>query len=734
MNRDKQSAAAPGSVRIYGIVGLVLMAIWISPINAEVRLPGFFANHMVLQQQKPIIIWGWADAGESVTVSLGEQTQNTDADDHGRWRVTLPARDATSTPVSLKVSGTNEIDVKDVLIGEVWLCSGQSNMEWTVRISNDAEAEIAAANYPLIRHFKVAHRPSMVPLNDIQSEWKLCSPETAGDFTAAGYFMARKLHQELNVPIGLINSSWGGTRVEPWTAPEGFADVPALADIYQSVMGRTPGTDAYQQALKAHVSATEAWLSETKERMEEGDPVTPSPAFPESLTAFRSHQDPTMLYNGMIHALVGYPIRGAIWYQGESNRADGMMYFEKKKALIGGWRKLWKQGDFPFYFVQIAPYQYGNDDPTQLAEFWEAQAAVKSIPNTEMVITNDIATLNDIHPPNKQDVGLRLASIALKNDYGRESFVASSPEFDSLEVLDDRLRVKFKHTAGGLKTRDGKAPSHFEVIGIGSDGFQPAVAKIDGDTVILSSSKVEHPQAFRFAWHKLAEPNLIGGSGLPVGACRGGRLPTVLDSIPGGEDYQLVYDLDLGKLNARIDYDVDRSAAAGKFDRVGYLLELESDDHGLQHVFVSMAPFTDNAKQLRVPTAEAGHSFQRLVSEMTVYTNVHSLNTTNGPVTGAIEFWPNNYAATNSAQVPNASDQLYDIGDSPAEPRNGYGCMQVHNTTDRETVFAINHWSQGANADLGIGNSTGTTRDWTFQGNAGRYAKKRLRIFVRPER
>ena len=431
-----------------------------SDAHADVRLPGFFGDHMVLQQDATIRVWGWADADESVEVSLGQQTASAKAADDGQWQVELPPLTASKDPLVLKVTGNNSIEIKDLLVGEVWLCSGQSNMEWTVQSSVNAEAEIAAAKFPLIRHIKIPRQPSTVPLDNVTADWQVCSPETAANFTACGYFMARHLHKELNVPIGLINSSWGGTRVEPWTPPIGFQKVDALQDIYNSVIGRTPGTQPYRDRLTNYIQATENWLASAKDALQTNANLAPSPAYPAELTPFKSHQDPTMLYNGMIHALVGFPIRGAIWYQGESNHSEGMLYYEKKKALIHGWRELWGQGDFPFYYVQIAPFRYGNEDPAILAEFWEAQAAVQQIPNTAMVVINDIATLGDIHPPNKQDVGLRLALLALKHDYGREDVVAHSPAMETLEVLEDCLKIHFRNTAGGLKTRDGESATH----------------------------------------------------------------------------------------------------------------------------------------------------------------------------------------------------------------------------------------------------------------------------------
>ncbi len=536
MNRSESQRSfhrSPFSVRqlkglINTIATLSILVIlgWSSTIaNADVRLPGFFGNHMVLQQKQPIQVWGWADANESITATIGSSSASTTAGADGKWRLELPAMPASNDAVTLTIKGNNTVELTDVLIGEVWLCSGQSNMEWTVSRSSDSKNEIAAAKYPLIRHIKVAKSPSALPVDDIESKWEICSPDTAGNFTACGYFMARKLHSELNVPIGLLNSTWGGTRVEPWTPPNGFKNVPATNDIYQSVIGRTPGSPAYKAKLNQHIAATEQWLAKAKTAVDTLEPVTASPAFPSSLIPFTKRKDPTTLYNGMIHAMVGFPIRGAIWYQGESNHREGMMYFEKKKALIQGWRELWGQGDFPFYFVQIAPFKYGDEDPTILADFWEAQTAVTTLPNTGMVVTNDIATIGNIHPPNKQDVGLRLAYLALKNDYGKSGVVANSPQLDSFEVSGSKLKIKFKNVGGGLKTRDGKSPSHFEIIGAGSEGFQPAAATIDSDSVILSSDAVESPSAFRYAWNKTAEPNLCGGTGLPVSAFRGGEIP-----------------------------------------------------------------------------------------------------------------------------------------------------------------------------------------------------------------
>jgi sialate O-acetylesterase len=668
---------------------LFLLVVVIAEVRADVRLPGFFSNHMVLQREMKLPVWGWANAGEKVAVTLGGKTISTKAGADGKWRVEFPPMKAGG-PVEMIVKGMNTLTVSDILVGEVWLCSGQSNMEWTVSRSANAKEEIAAATYPLIRHIKAPRAPSGSPRDDINAQWQICTPQTAANFTACGYYMARRLHKELKVPIGLINSSWGGTRVEPWTPPVGFHAVPALKDIANQVdasAGKKP----------------------------------------------KSHQQAAVLYNGMIHALVGYPIRGAIWYQGESNHNEGMMYTEKKKALIGGWRKLWGIGDFPFYFVQIAPYHYGKEDPTVLATFWEAQAACLEIPNTGMVVTSDIATTGNIHPPNKQDVGKRLALLALKRDYGK-SVVDSGPTFKSMKIEGSKIRVTFDNTAGKLKSRDGKPLSHFEVAGA-KTGFVKADATIKGDAIDLSSTKVSKPVAMRFAWHKLAEPNLVNSAGLPTSAFRAGEIPKpdFLGEVDDAKGYTLVYDLDLNKLGRSVTYDVDnRKKVTDKFARVAYLLELQSGGAS-QFVWVAMDAFNDDLAKIGVPTVETGAHFQQAVANVTVVSNVKGI-TTGSSLAGNIEFWPNNYGPANSANIPNASPKVWDFGDVPGPPVDGYGCMQVHNPEAKQTIFAINQWKAGGGgANIGIGNSNADkrTRDWTFVRNGSSYATKRLRVFVR---
>jgi sialate O-acetylesterase len=446
-------------------------------------------------------------------------------------------------------------------------------------------------------------------------------------------------------------------------------------------------------------------------------------------------QHPTALFNGMIHPLCPLPLRGAIWYQGESNSGEGRLYTERMKALVGGWRRIWGEGDFPFYFVQIAPYNY-DGNPEVIAEFWEAQAAAaQAIPNAAMAVINDIGNLKDIHPANKQEVGRRLALLALACTYRQADLVCSGPTFKALSVEADKLRVSFDHAQGGLASRDGQPINWFEIIDADEGGFVKADARSDGAAVLLSAPEVKHPVAMRFAWSKLAEPNLMNAAGLPAGAFRAGPVPKrdlLALKVPEAKDYQLVYDLDLAKLGPNITYDVDNHGRLDKpFDRIAYFLELQGKDGNTQYLYVSMDAFTRDPARIGVPTLQSGACFQQNLANLNVYSNVKGIVTGLNLAGGNIEFWPNNYGPDNAAHVPNASSQVWDFGDQIAEPADGYGSMQVHNHDARQTLFALNHWREGSHADLGIGNQPSGNPDWTFAGNAGSYAAKRLRVLVR---
>ena len=490
-------------------------------VHAEVTLPHVIGSNMVLQRDMQVPIWGWASAGEEITVTLSTEDENaeslfattTTADAKGNWRIKLQAMQAGG-PYTLRVTGNNTLELTNVLFGEVWVCSGQSNMEWSVRASKDNEVEIAAADYPMIRLFDIPHRPSGLLQQDVEADWHETTPKTIENFSAVGYYFGRKLYKNLNVPIGLINTNWGGTRIEPWTPPVGFANVPAL----ESISNEIQEADAnYREQLPQKMREIEAWIAETRKALETDARLT---EMPENTHFLRHHARPTGLYNGMVHPIIPYGIRGAIWYQGESNLQEGMLYHEKMKALINGWREVWGQGDFPFYFVQLAPFNYGwMASPFFLPAIWEAQTATLSVPHTGMAVTTDIGNLQDIHPRNKQEVGRRLALWALAKTYGREDVTYSGPLYKTMAVEKNTIRLSFDFVGSGLMARDEQPLTWFEIAGEDKQ-FVEAKATVDGDTILVSSDAVANPVAVRFGWHQSAEPNLVNKEGLPASPFR----------------------------------------------------------------------------------------------------------------------------------------------------------------------------------------------------------------------
>ncbi len=490
--------------------------------HSEVTLPHVIGNNMVLQRDMQVPIWGWASAGEEVTITLSAEAEGVEplstrtvvADAEGNWQIKLPAM-AAGGPYTLRVKGSNTLELTNILFGEVWVCSGQSNMQWSVNASKDNEAEIAAAMYPKIRLFYVPRVPSGLPQQDVVANWYETTPETIPNFSAVAYYFGRKLYKNLDVPIGLINTSWGGTRIEPWTPPVGLDAVPALATISKEVQDIQAN---YRAQLPQKVKEIEAWIAETRDALETDAPLTP---MPDNTHPLRHQQRPTALYNGMVHPIVPYGIRGALWYQGESNLRDGMLYHEKMKALINGWREVWKQGDFPFYFVQLAPFNYGgrNASPFFLPQIWEAQAATLALPNTGMAVTTDIGNLRDIHPRNKQEVGRRLALWALAKTYGRDDVTHSGPLYKSMAVEQNAIRLTFDAIGSGLMSRDGEPLTWFQIAGEDQE-FVEASATIDGNTIVVSSDTIANPVAVRFGWHQSAEPNFVNKEGLPASPFR----------------------------------------------------------------------------------------------------------------------------------------------------------------------------------------------------------------------
>lgn len=723
------------SVGLAASLGLALTCM------AEVKLPAVFGSHMVLQRDREVPVWGWDAPGTEVTVKLGDSSAGVTTDAAGRWQVALPALPAGG-PLKLIVTGSSTVTLEDVLVGEVWICSGQSNMEWNLANSTDGEKEVAEAVHLKMRLFQIPKVASPTPQAAVNAAWRDCTPETARGFSAVGYFFGRELLRELQVPVGLINTSWGGTRIEPWTPPAGFASVPKLQGLYERVTLASPSSDAYKQRLSAHLGELHQWLGQARDALAKDELLTPRPDFPRELLPLGGSGDPSALYNGMVHALVPFAIRGAIWYQGESNLADAHLYTYKMQALIQGWRKVWKQGDFPFYWVQLAPFTYGAS-PRALPRIWEAQEQSLTLPNTGMAVINDIGNLKDIHPRNKLDVGRRLSLIALANTYGRQGLVWSSPKLREFKVEGNRARLRFDHVGAGLKSRDGKPLSWFEIVG--RDGaVTRAEAVIDGkDELVVTAPAGTEPVGVRFAWDQTAEPNLANSAGLPAGAFRAGDTEPrneLAAQIPLAKGYQTVYRLDIpeapGYSDNPVTYAADnRAEMTVPFDRIAYCLELQKANGPLQYVFVSMDAFTKELGKTGVPTVASGAFFQQDVSRLAVASNLAGIPTGEDVGTGCIEFWPSNYGPRNSRPVPGASDEAFDFGDGDARAATkGYGCMQVHLPAQKLTLLAFNRWGPAGACEAGLGNSPQGNPDWTFTNNAAQYSLRRLTVLVRVDK
>ena len=452
------------------LVGLLV----VSSAAAAVKLPAVFSDNMILQREQAVPVWGWADPDEELTVTIAGQTAKAKAGKDGRWQLKLPALQAGGPHEMTIACPHGKTTLKNVLVGEVWLCSGQSNMQWPVAASVNAQQEIAAANYPKIRLFTVKQKTADQPQDNCEGSWSECSPQSVPGFSAVGYFFIRHLHKELGVPAGMINTSWGGTPAEAWTS---------------------------RKSLESEASLK---------------PMLDRWANPPEKQANSPHR-PAYLYNAMIAPVAPFAIRGAIWYQGESNVSRAYQYRTLFPLMIRDWRAAWGQADLPFGFVQLAPFRYGGQDPACCAELWEAQTMTLGLPNTGMAVTTDISDIKDIHPKNKQEVGLRLGLWALAKVYGKD-LVYSGPIYKSMAVEGNKVRVRFDHAAG-LKTRDGKEPSDFTIAG-SDQTFQPAKTVIDGQTVVVSSEAVPQPVAVRFAWRDTAEPNLCNQAGLPASPFR----------------------------------------------------------------------------------------------------------------------------------------------------------------------------------------------------------------------
>lgn len=486
--------------------------------RADVTVASLFQDHAVLQRDQPVPVWGWAEPGEKVTVEFRGQSVAATADAKGNWQVKLSSLAASAEPATLVVRGKNTLTFSDVLIGEVWLASGQSNMEWRVEQANAAAAEIAAAKHPLIRQFDVPNLVAEAPKTTTAGSWIVCSPETAGKFSAVAYYFARDLQKAANVPVGIINSSWGGTPVESWMSASTLGSQPA----FRAPLDRWQKTIAeYPQKKAEYDAALPAWEKEDAAALARGKPAQAAfrkaNAKPRAPRGPGHHWTPAGLYNGMIAPLVPYALSGAIWYQAESNAEYPAEYAALFSAMIQQWRAEWGR-EFPFYFVQIANFNGTPADraPDQWAWLRDAQEKALALPATGMAVTIDIGTPENIHPKNKQDVGRRLALIARHQLLG-EKREFSGPRFVRSEVVGTSLRLIFTHATG---LNSGKqAPAEFFVAGK-DRVFYPAEARIDGETVIVTSAAVSKPVAVRYAWSNAPTANLRNSAGLPAAPFR----------------------------------------------------------------------------------------------------------------------------------------------------------------------------------------------------------------------
>jgi sialate O-acetylesterase len=484
--------------------------------RADVKLPALIGDNMVLQQGRQVAIWGTADADEKVTVSLGEQKQTATADASGQWKVELAPLKAGG-PWEMTVEGKNRITLHNILGGEVWICSGQSNMEvplvtrpggWSAGVINFQE-EIAQSNYPMLRLFTVQDSVAGKPQNDVKGAWIAAGPKTVGSFSAVGYFFGRDLQRVIKVPVGLISSSYGGSPVEAWMNDEAIhadPDLKILAEAWSQKIADYPRLFAkYRDQLEEwEKSAEEVEASGKKEALTV--PVAP----PDPRQRWRRTSG---LWNAMMAPLTSYAIAGVIWYQGEANATNAYQYRKAFPAMIDQWRNSWGQGDFPFLFVQLANYNPPNAPEDSWAVVRESQAKTLALPKTAMAVTVDIGEHDNVHPRNKQDVGRRLALSAEAVAYGLK-VEPSGPTFESLQSVNGTLRLRFSHATGGLVAH-GTAVAGFQIAGDDRKFFE-AQAKIDGNTIVLSNSNVPKPVAARYAWANDPPCNLYNKANLPA--------------------------------------------------------------------------------------------------------------------------------------------------------------------------------------------------------------------------
>ncbi|MEM1213872.1 MAG: sialate O-acetylesterase [Planctomycetota bacterium] len=516
---------------VCGLIGVLVTAVgWGPSASAELAVSRLIADHMVVQRSAAVPVWGEAAAGARVTVeaSWGQRGSATAGED-GRWQVVIQTPGATSEPQKLEIMADGEDEalvIRDVLVGDVWVASGQSNMQWRIRQSFHAGEEM---DVPGVRMTTISPWRTQTPRTEVGSlqPWAVSTPESVRGFSAVAFYFAREVHQATGVPIGVISASWGGRRIEPFTPPVGFERVPAMAAHAAYLRGGFASSPEGQAWYAERMAAMEAWLVEARVAVAEQREPRPSPSVPLLETAFGR---PTRIYNAMIAPLTRVPVAGVIWYQGESNAGDGLGYTPMMEALVAGWRASWGREDLPFYFVQLAGFGEVTGqawDGAGFAAVREAQRRALSIPRTGMAVAMDVGDPGDIHPKNKLDVGRRLTRWALADAYGKQDVVASGPLYRSVRFEDGRAIVSFDYVGGGLMAASkqgmeppvetpGEALRHFGIKGM--DGvWHGAEAEVRGDEVVVWSDVVPEPVAVRFAYTRSVEAfNFYNRAGLPA--------------------------------------------------------------------------------------------------------------------------------------------------------------------------------------------------------------------------
>ena len=482
---------------------------------ADLRLPSVFSDHMVLQREKPVAIWGWADADEEVSVEFAGQKKTAQADATGRWSLRLDPLTASAESRKLIATGKDgrKAEISDVLVGDVWLGSGQSNMAMTVNRSKDFEQEKTAATFPLIRHFKEESAGAATAQTQSKGKWLACTPDNVGGFSATLYFFGREVHREIGVPIGLINTSVGGTPIEAWIAPEVQETKPALKAALEAQSAATPKIDP-EKAKADYAAELKKFKAAKAKAVAEG---TKAPRPPRNAAEVSERKGTYgQLFNGKVAPLVPFTVKGMLWYQGEANSSDtrAPLYVHQLSALVTDWRARWGE-ELPFAWVQLPNF-------TRPGEGWplmrESMLKTLSLPKTGMAVTIDIGEAKDIHPKNKQEVGRRLSLWALGTVYGRKVAATSGPLPAGHEIKGAEVIVTLAH-AEGLKTRDGGPVKGFQLAGADKQ-WKPATARIEGAKLIVTSAEVAAPIALRYAWLDFPETNLVNSADLPASPFR----------------------------------------------------------------------------------------------------------------------------------------------------------------------------------------------------------------------